>query len=59
MATLADGSPAVGEEVQVTATANNGRKTLVDRAFTTDKEGKISVILDVDKTTNCLKFTVG
>ena len=58
MATRADGSPAVKEKVQVTATANNGRKTLVDRSFTTDRDGKFSVTVDVAKDTNCLKFTV-
>ena len=58
MATRADGSPAVKERVQVTATANNGQKTIVDRSFATDRDGKFSVTLNVDKNTNCLKFTV-
>jgi CD109 antigen len=58
MATRADGSPAVKERVQVTATANNGQKTIVDRSFATDRDGKFSVTVDVAKDTNCLKFTL-
>ena len=57
-ATQADGSPAASERVKVTATANNGRKTLLDKTVRTDANGAISQTVKLGNDINCLKFTV-
>ena len=58
MATRADGSPAVRERVELTATANNGQRTLVNKIIVTDRNGKISETLNINDDVKCLKFTV-
>ncbi|CAI8027819.1 Murinoglobulin-1, partial [Geodia barretti] len=57
-ATQADGSPAASERVKVTATANNGRKTLLDKTVRTDANGAISQTVKLGNDINCLKFTM-
>ena len=54
----ADGSPAGGARVKLTATANNGRRTLVDKNIRADSNGVISETVELDEDVNCLKFTV-
>ena len=57
-ATEADGSAAGGAKVRLIATANNGRRTLVNEIVTADDDGEIVELVELDQQINCLKFTV-
>ena len=57
-ATEADGSAAGGARVRLIATANNGRRTLVNEIVTADDDGEIVELVELDQQINCLKFTV-